>query len=163
MPTKSSLPQWIPPQLAQLVEKAPSGAQWLHEIKIDGFRMAAREVALECAAAALNAFRFAARAVPRALGRAEVRRRDNLFNLDRRQPVAADGLCRAARGQACRTGAARAQGVNYLGREARAFTMSSRVGRLGFCFSRRPVRLPVPTHGFPLSSAAALLSAPTRC
>jgi bifunctional non-homologous end joining protein LigD len=42
MPTKSSLPQWIPPQLAQLVEKAPSGAQWLHEIKLDGFRMAAR-------------------------------------------------------------------------------------------------------------------------
>jgi ATP dependent DNA ligase domain len=39
MPTKSSLPQWIP---AQLVEKAPSRAQWLHEIKLDGFRMAAR-------------------------------------------------------------------------------------------------------------------------
>jgi hypothetical protein len=134
MPTKSSLPQWIPPQLAQLVEKAPSGAQWLHEIKIDGFRMAAREVALECAAAALNAFRFAARAVPRALGRAEVRRRDNLFNLDRRQPVAADGLCRAARGQACRTGAARAQGVNYLGREAMS----------GFGFSRRPVKVACP-------------------
>jgi ATP-dependent DNA ligase len=37
MPTKSSLPQWIPPQLAQLVEKAPSGAQWLHEIKLDVF------------------------------------------------------------------------------------------------------------------------------
>ena len=42
MPPKSSLPQWIPPQLAQLVDKAPSGAQWLHEIKLDGFRMAAR-------------------------------------------------------------------------------------------------------------------------
>ena len=39
---KLLLPQWIPPQLAQLVEKAPSGAQWLHEIKLDGFRMAAR-------------------------------------------------------------------------------------------------------------------------
>ena len=42
MPLKLPLPQWIPPQLSQLVEKAPSGAQWLHEIKLDGFRMAAR-------------------------------------------------------------------------------------------------------------------------
>ena len=39
---KSLLPEWIPPQLSQLVEKAPSGPQWLHEIKLDGFRMAAR-------------------------------------------------------------------------------------------------------------------------
>jgi DNA ligase D-like protein (predicted ligase) len=38
----SSFPRWIPPQLCQLVEKAPSGPQWLHEIKLDGFRMAAR-------------------------------------------------------------------------------------------------------------------------
>src|ERR1700727_388680 len=36
------LPQWIPPQLTQLAEKAPSGPQWLHEIKLDGFRMATR-------------------------------------------------------------------------------------------------------------------------
>jgi hypothetical protein len=28
------LPQWIPPQLTQLAEKAPSGPQWLHEIKL---------------------------------------------------------------------------------------------------------------------------------
>jgi ATP-dependent DNA ligase len=41
MPPKP-LPQWIPPQLTQLVETAPSGPQWLHEIKLDGFRMAAR-------------------------------------------------------------------------------------------------------------------------
>src|SRR5580692_325065 len=38
----SLLPSWIPPQLCQPVEKAPSGPQWLHEIKLDGFRMAAR-------------------------------------------------------------------------------------------------------------------------
>jgi bifunctional non-homologous end joining protein LigD len=38
----SPLPRWIPPQLCQPVENAPSGAQWLHEIKLDGFRMAAR-------------------------------------------------------------------------------------------------------------------------
>ena len=39
---KLPLPQWIPPQLTQLVETAPSGPQWLHEIKLDDFRMAAR-------------------------------------------------------------------------------------------------------------------------
>ena len=38
----SPLPRWIPPQLCQPVDKAPSGPQWLHEIKLDGFRMAAR-------------------------------------------------------------------------------------------------------------------------
>ena len=37
-----SLPAWIPPQLCQPVEIAPSGPQLLHEIKLDGFRMAAR-------------------------------------------------------------------------------------------------------------------------
>src|ERR1700722_3547381 len=38
----SPLPRFIPPQLCQSVEKPPSGPQWLHEIKLDGFRMAAR-------------------------------------------------------------------------------------------------------------------------
>ena len=36
------LPQFIPPQLSRRVEKPPSGPQWVHEIKLDGFRMAAR-------------------------------------------------------------------------------------------------------------------------
>jgi bifunctional non-homologous end joining protein LigD len=36
------LPQFILPQLSQSVEKPPSGPQWVHEIKLDGFRMAAR-------------------------------------------------------------------------------------------------------------------------
>jgi ATP-dependent DNA ligase len=36
------LPRFISPQLSQPVEKPPSGPQWLHEIKLDGFRMAAR-------------------------------------------------------------------------------------------------------------------------
>jgi DNA ligase D-like protein (predicted ligase) len=40
--TTSPLPSWIRPQLCQPVENAPSGPQWLHEIKLDGFRMAAR-------------------------------------------------------------------------------------------------------------------------
>src|ERR1700753_898082 len=36
------LPQLVPPQLSQPVAKPPSGGQWVHEIKLDGFRMAAR-------------------------------------------------------------------------------------------------------------------------
>src|ERR1700722_18231636 len=36
------LPQFVPPQLSQPVEKPPSEPQWLHEIKLDGYRMAAR-------------------------------------------------------------------------------------------------------------------------
>ena len=31
-----------PPQLTQLVDTAPDGDQWLHEIKYDGYRMHAR-------------------------------------------------------------------------------------------------------------------------
>src|SRR5215831_4184296 len=33
---------WIKPQLSKLVEKAPDGHDWLHEIKFDGYRMHAR-------------------------------------------------------------------------------------------------------------------------
>ena len=36
------LPQWVPPQLTQLVDAAPEGDGWLHEIKFDGYRMHAR-------------------------------------------------------------------------------------------------------------------------
>src|ERR1700727_3289995 len=36
------LPQFVLPQLSQPVEKPPSGPQWVHEIKLDGYRMAAR-------------------------------------------------------------------------------------------------------------------------
>ena len=36
------LPQFVPPQLSRPVEEPPSGPQWLHEIKLDGYRMAAR-------------------------------------------------------------------------------------------------------------------------
>ena len=36
------LPPFVPPQLSQPVEKPPLGPQWLHEIKLDGYRMAAR-------------------------------------------------------------------------------------------------------------------------
>jgi ATP-dependent DNA ligase len=35
-------PKWIKPQLTRLVDEAPSGHSWLHEIKCDGYRMHAR-------------------------------------------------------------------------------------------------------------------------
>src|SRR5580700_10636636 len=35
-------PGFIPPQLAMLVKQAPNGPGYLHEIKLDGYRMAAR-------------------------------------------------------------------------------------------------------------------------
>ena len=37
-----ALLQWVRPQLTELVEAAPEGDQWLHEIKYDGYRMHAR-------------------------------------------------------------------------------------------------------------------------
>jgi bifunctional non-homologous end joining protein LigD len=44
MPRRPSapLPDFIEPQLAQLVDRAPEGDAWLHEVKIDGYRVAAR-------------------------------------------------------------------------------------------------------------------------
>jgi ATP-dependent DNA ligase len=35
-------PAWIKPQLTRLVDEAPTGKDWLHEIKYDGYRMHAR-------------------------------------------------------------------------------------------------------------------------
>ena len=35
-------PTWIKPQLTRLVDEAPTGTDWLHEIKYDGYRMHAR-------------------------------------------------------------------------------------------------------------------------
>jgi bifunctional non-homologous end joining protein LigD len=37
-----SLPDFIPPQLARLVERPPSGDDWVHEIKFDGYRLQLR-------------------------------------------------------------------------------------------------------------------------
>lgn len=36
------LPDFVAPQLATLVAKAPAGAGWIHEIKFDGYRLQAR-------------------------------------------------------------------------------------------------------------------------
>jgi len=40
--TTSRPPKWIKPQLTRLVDEAPAGTEWLHEIKYDGYRMHAR-------------------------------------------------------------------------------------------------------------------------
>ena len=39
---RAALPEWIRPQLTQLLTEAPDGDQWLHELKFDGYRMHAR-------------------------------------------------------------------------------------------------------------------------
>jgi bifunctional non-homologous end joining protein LigD len=39
---RGPLPDFVPPTLATLVDNPPSGNQWLHEIKIDGYRIFAR-------------------------------------------------------------------------------------------------------------------------
>jgi ATP-dependent DNA ligase len=41
-PDAAALPEWIRRQLTQLVDEAPEGPAWLHEIKYDGYRMHAR-------------------------------------------------------------------------------------------------------------------------
>jgi len=38
----STLPRFIEPQLCRLVEQPPSGAEWVHEVKFDGYRMQLR-------------------------------------------------------------------------------------------------------------------------
>ena len=37
-----TLPGWVAPQLATLVGAAPDGSDWVHEIKLDGYRVLAR-------------------------------------------------------------------------------------------------------------------------
>ncbi|HVG82409.1 MAG TPA: non-homologous end-joining DNA ligase, partial [Methylomirabilota bacterium] len=39
---KGKLPDWLEPELATLVDEAPDGGGWLHEIKFDGYRALAR-------------------------------------------------------------------------------------------------------------------------
>lgn len=39
---KAALPDFVDPQLATLVDAAPGGNDWFHEIKLDGYRMQAR-------------------------------------------------------------------------------------------------------------------------
>lgn len=39
---KAALPDFVEPEMATLVRKSPSGGQWIHEIKFDGYRIQAR-------------------------------------------------------------------------------------------------------------------------
>jgi bifunctional non-homologous end joining protein LigD len=39
---KTALPDFVPPCLATLADKAPDGANWVHEIKFDGYRIQVR-------------------------------------------------------------------------------------------------------------------------
>ena len=41
-PSKPDLPEFLPPQLATLVDRPPGGTGWAHEIKFDGYRMQLR-------------------------------------------------------------------------------------------------------------------------
>ncbi|HEV2884869.1 MAG TPA: non-homologous end-joining DNA ligase [Pyrinomonadaceae bacterium] len=36
---KAAMPDFVPPQLATLVQDPPSGSEWFHELKFDGYRM----------------------------------------------------------------------------------------------------------------------------
>ena len=36
------MPDFIPPQLCEPVARPPSGQDWVHEIKLDGYRMQLR-------------------------------------------------------------------------------------------------------------------------
>ena len=38
---KVSIPEFVPPQLATLVDKPPPGDEWFHELKLDGYRLLA--------------------------------------------------------------------------------------------------------------------------
>jgi bifunctional non-homologous end joining protein LigD len=40
--TASKMPQFVPPQLCRRVSRPPIGTEWVHEIKLDGYRMQLR-------------------------------------------------------------------------------------------------------------------------
>lgn len=69
--TKAALPKFVPPQLATLVDAAPVGEDWLHEIKFDGYRILCRLDGGKVTLVSRNgkdwteAFPSIARAVPR--------------------------------------------------------------------------------------------------
>jgi bifunctional non-homologous end joining protein LigD len=39
---KTTMPDFVPPQLCKLVDRPPGGGDWVHEIKFDGYRMQLR-------------------------------------------------------------------------------------------------------------------------
>ncbi|MBL8699834.1 MAG: DNA ligase D [Alphaproteobacteria bacterium] len=40
--TAATMPRFVPPQLCLLVDRPPSGPEWIHEVKLDGYRMQLR-------------------------------------------------------------------------------------------------------------------------
>jgi hypothetical protein len=56
-PGSAPPPTWIKPQLAKLVNQAPDGPDWLHELKLDGYRIHSRNVDGEPAIMRIDAAR----------------------------------------------------------------------------------------------------------
>lgn len=52
------MPDFIEPQLAKLVSKPPRGADWIHEIKFDGYRIQGRVQNGQCSLRSRNAFDY---------------------------------------------------------------------------------------------------------
>ena len=99
----SRLPDFVPPSLATLHDTAPSGPQWIHEIKFDGYRIQASSIRVSIAArssclpANSSIGRIASSALPRRSPRFPRRRRSSTANWSSRTTRA----CRVSR--CCRT------------------------------------------------------------
>ena len=52
------MPDFIEPQLAKLVGEPPRGAEWVHEIKFDGYRIQARVQRGQCVLRSRNALDY---------------------------------------------------------------------------------------------------------
>jgi bifunctional non-homologous end joining protein LigD len=68
-------PRFIPPQLATLVDRAPAGDGWLHEIKSDGYRRGARLDAGRAAMLTRSGLDWSAKFAPIAAAAAKLRAR----------------------------------------------------------------------------------------
>jgi bifunctional non-homologous end joining protein LigD len=68
-----TLPKFIPPELATLVDRAPAGDTWLHEIKLDGYRMAIRLAAGEAKILSRSGLDWTARFEPIAIAASKLK------------------------------------------------------------------------------------------
>src|ERR1700757_5149578 len=87
----AGLPAFIPPQLATLVDRAPPGAEYVHEMKFDGYRTAARIEAGKARMLTRNGLDWSDRFGPIAAAAAALKARTAYID---------DRSC--ARGQPCR-------------------------------------------------------------